>query len=103
MILRGIEYCSVLGNTITNAGTGTNDTYAAILLNTVSGTNYAYYNTISGNTITSTAVNKHKYGVRENSVNDGPNIVANNIALNAVTAQISVQHGSSITPNNLTT
>lgn len=103
MILRGVEYSTISNNTITNSGTGTNDIYAAILLNTVTGTNYAKYNTISGNTITSTAVNKHKYGVRENSSNDGPNIVANNIALNAVTGQISVQHASSITPNNITT
>lgn len=99
--MRSMQYCTVAGNTFNLIGVGTNDTYSGVLLNTVSGTNYAKYNTIANNTFASAAANKPKYNIRENSSNDGPNIVIGNICLNAQTAQISTQHASSQVANNI--
>ena len=99
--LQGCTYSSVCGNMVTNPGSQTANTYPAILL-TSTGTAYSIYNKVADNTIKSTVTNKHSYGIRENSANDGPNIITGNVALNAATAQISTQNTSSIVANNLT-
>jgi len=100
--LAATSYSTISNNVITNVGQGTNDTYSGILLKSVS-TSHSTYNVINGNTITSDAGSKHKYGIREDASTDGPNIVTSNIALNAVTTQISTQHGSTVSTNNITT
>ena len=101
MILRSIQYSTISGNSIADAGNTADDTYAAISLITASGTNYSSYNTLTGNIITSGAANVQKYGIRENSANDGPNIVVGNTCTMAGTANISLQHVSSINEHNI--
>lgn len=90
---------SITGNVIRNVGQETNDTFAGILVK--AGGADSTYNIFNANIITSSVANKPKYGIREDDANQGPNIVTSNIALNAVTAQISLQHGSSIDANNI--
>jgi hypothetical protein len=102
IILRSTQNSVVSNNVITNAGASANNTYAAILLTTVSGTNYSKNNVISGNTINSTISNKHKYGIRENSANDGANVITNNNVLGAATANISTQNTRSDVSHNIT-
>lgn len=101
--LGGARYCTITGNVIADCGNATNDTYSAILLQYgTDASRYSTYNTITGNTISSTVTNKHKYGVREDTATDGPNIVSSNIILNSVTTAVSTQHGSSVSANNIT-
>ncbi len=102
IIAKSMKHCAITGNVFKDSGRAANNTYASVLFMTSSGTNYSTGNTVTGNTFSSTAANKPSYNIRENSVNDGPNIVACNVASNAVTSQISLQHGSSIDANNLT-
>lgn len=95
--VRSGRYWSITGNTFSNcSGSGT----AAILLETVTGTNFSNHNVISGNTMTGTGA---AYNIRENSSNDGPTIVTSNVALGAGTAQISTQNASSDVSHNITT
>jgi len=91
------SWITVNNNRIIAPGVATNNTYAGILL-----TGTSTYCTIIGNTITSEDANKHSYGIREASTADGPNIITNNICLNAVTAQISTQHASTDVSHNIT-
>jgi len=102
VLFRSTRYSVVSNNTFTRCGLGTNNTYSCVFLTTVSGTNYSNYNTINGNVFTSTAANLPAYNIRENSSNDGSNIITSNVALNAATAQISTQAGGTLVANNLT-
>lgn len=95
IVLRSCRYCVVSGNNFRDS-----DGDAAVKLNTVSGTNYSHHNTIDGNVF---AGGGPDFIIRENSVNDGPNIITSNIALGATMSQISTQHGSSVVANNITT
>jgi len=99
--LQGIAHSTISNNTFIAIGTGTNNTYDCIML-TSTGVAYSVYNVVSGNNISSVSANKHRYGIRENSANDGPNIITNNVSLNAATANISTQHASTDVSHNLT-
>lgn len=77
---------------------------SAIYLHTSSGTNYTSRNVINGNNITwGGNAGMSIYGIRENSPNDGPNLITGNLVLDATTAQISTQHASSVTADNMVT
>lgn len=91
------QKCIVSNNQIYDPGNATDNTYSGII---VTGT--TTYSVITGNTIASSAANKHKYGIREATAGDGPNIIDNNICLNAATAQISVQNVNTINGANIT-
>jgi parallel beta-helix repeat protein len=99
--LTNFGYSTISNNTIYNAGRLTDNTYAAILLQ-AGGVGYSIYNVLSGNIINNDNAKDPAYGIRENSANDGPNIVTSNVVLNCDTANISLQHVSSINANNLT-
>lgn len=86
----------ISGNTIKDVGQATNNTYAAILLAGANSTN----NTVTANAISSVAVNKHSYGVRENDASQGPTTIMGNTALNAVTSNYSIQNASSLLYNS---
>lgn len=97
-----LRYCrntAVTGNSLTDCGRTTNDTYSDILI--TAGTSNSTYNTITGNTIRAGSGNAQRYGIREGSASDGPNIVSSNVVQGAVTANISLQNGGSISANNL--
>jgi hypothetical protein len=98
--LTNFSYGIVGANTIVNIGTATNDTYSGIILQ-VGDAGNSTYNTVEGNVIRSDAANKHKYGIREADSSQGPNIMSDNILLNAVTANLSPQHASTLSPNNI--
>ena len=100
--LRQANYNMISNNAISSVGRLTNDTYPAISLEQRQAGQESTYNTIVGNTVTSEETNKHKYGFREIEAGDGPNIVANNIFLNAVTAAISTQHIGTDVSHNIT-
>jgi len=103
IVMRSFKFCSVIGNTFKWIGLLANDTYSSIILKTVSGTNYSKYNTIQGNVFEhQSANNKPKYNIREDSVNDGANIITGNVAIEAVTEQISTQHVLSDVSHNIT-
>jgi len=88
---------SITGNTIYESGLGTDNTYAAILING------GAYVTIANNFIRGKATaNQPSYCIRENAATDGPNIVIGNICLNAATANISTQHASTVVAHNIT-
>ena len=92
--LQGIGYSTIQGNTI-KANT------ESVILITSSGTAYSIYNNISGNVIyrlTGTSTN----GIIENSVNNGPNIITNNIVKNC-TNPIVTAHTSTDVSHNITT
>lgn len=96
--------CTIMGNTLLSVGKKTDNTYSGIYLGG-SGAVYSTYNIVSGNNINgiSAAGGIHaKYCIRENSANDGPNIITNNICLNAGTTQISAQHASTDVSHNIT-
>ncbi len=94
IIVRSGRYWTITGNTFAGCGST-----SVIWLRTVSGTNYSVYNVISGNTFRATSAS---YNIREDSTNDGPNVITNNIALGASTAQISTQHASTDVSHNIT-
>lgn len=94
ILLRSMRYCTVTGNAF--HGTGTT---ASVLFKTVSGTNYSKYNTVTGNTLAS---GSGSYQIREDSTNDGPNIVIGNVALGASLAQISTQNANTDVSHNIT-
>lgn len=92
------SHCTVVGNMINNVGQETNDTYQAIRI--PGGSTYC---TIVGNIVTSTATNKHQYGIREvSSTTSGPTVIGDNILRNAVTANLSTQNASTVSANNIT-
>jgi parallel beta-helix repeat protein len=80
----------VNGNNIQNCGIGEDDTYSGILV----GDNYC---TLTGNIVTSTAVNKHKYGIRATTII----VASSNILLNAATANLSSTNGGSVSSANI--
>lgn len=98
IVLRKVTKSTISNNTIRDCGQTTNNTYAGIILRNGDSS----YNTLQGNVIESGEANKHSYGIRENASGDGPNIIVGNIALNAVTAQISTQNTSSDVSHNIT-
>ena len=53
--------------------------------------------------IRNTITNKPQYCIAEATTADGPNIITGNVALTAVTAQISALHAASDVSHNLTT
>lgn len=87
----------VSNNKIQNVGKATNNTYSGILI-TVANARCI----ISGNRIRSGAVNKHQYGIRENSTTTGPNVITNNVCTDAITDQISIQHTLTDAAHNIT-
>lgn len=97
IFLSAKDNCQILGNRIINISQQTDNGYDGILI-----TGTSTYNVISGNQITNSAVNDQQYGIREASTNDGPNIITNNICLNAQTANISTQHASTDVSHNIT-
>lgn len=101
IILGAVSNSLINGNIIKDCGQTTTNTYAGIYVKT-NNSIASTYNTISNNQINSTTANKLKYCIREDSSSDGPNIAIGNIALNAVTAQISTQHVSTVSANNIT-
>ncbi len=96
--LVGASNCIISGNKLVNFGNGTDNTFSGIFL---SGT--SVYNNVVGNSLRSAAGNKPKYGIRENSSSDGPNVITGNVVLNAVTDQISAQHTNTDVSHNITT
>lgn len=95
------RYCSIIGNTFLESK---NDISSALIFNVVSGTNYPQYNTVNGNTFRFTGIGTAPtYNIREETSDMGPNVIVGNTALGASTGQISTQHGSSVSANNLTT
>lgn len=102
IFLQGVTYSIVSGNKLAQVGTGTNNTYAGIFI-TSTGVAYSVYNVISNNHVDTTNGNAQKYGIRENSTNDGPNVIVGNICIGAGTTNISPQHASTDTSHNITT
>lgn len=90
--LGSVRNSTISGNTFNNVGSPAN-TYADILLRTANGMNYSKNNVIGHNTMFGT---DHKYGVREDTVNDGPNSIELNDVQGAGTAAISAQNAGSI-------
>lgn len=97
--LDGSTKCIVSNNFLYEIGAGTNDTYSGIILQ-----NNSSNNIISNNYIREgSAGNKLKYGIREESSSDGPNIIIGNIVdSNVVTSEISTQNVSTDVSHNLT-
>ncbi len=97
-IVTETEYGNVSNNIIRNVGQGTNNTYSGILISTP-----CVYSTFIGNTVSSDAANKHKYGIREEAISSGPSVIVGNILRNAATSNLSTQNGSTVSANNITT
>jgi len=95
------SYATINANVLQNVGKVANNAYAAILI--TNGVLNSTYNTLNGNTVRSSYSNKHRYGIRENSSSDGPNIMLGNILRNAVTANLSTLNASTIKAHNITT
>ncbi len=86
------SYNVINSNTITNSSQAANDTYSDIYLGSNSGAGaYSRYNSVSGNTILSSAANKSKYGIEENEVGSDYNNITSNIITGPVTTGIFAQ------------
>lgn len=73
-----IQGCSVVGNRLRNNSQASNGAYQEIHLDG-DATQYSAYNTVIGNSIEMSATAKSAYGIKENSVSDGPNIIMGNV------------------------
>jgi len=74
---------NVSGNSVFNVGQGTNDTYSGVVVDNNSDGNF-----LQGNVVRSSATNKPKYSIWIANAAANDNAVINNLAANAVTAQI---------------
>lgn len=90
--LQGIGYSIISNNKFYNSS-GTNS-----VLITSTGTAYSIYNTLVGNNISNTSTN----GIKENSANDGPNIILGNI-VKGPTNPIVTAHANTDASHNITT
>lgn len=99
----GSQKVTIKGNYIYNNGQEANDTYSNIHLEAYNSIN-SIRNIISGNEILGTGVaNSPKYGYREADANQDKNIVLGNVAVGAITANISVQGANTINQHNIVT
>ena len=83
---------NISGNSVFNAGQGTTDTYAAIIID-----NNSDENLVQGNLIASGATNKPKYGIYIANANADDNAVINNSIGGVVTAAIQDDGTSTVT------
>ena len=83
---------NISGNSVFNIGQGTNNTYSAVTIDNNSDGNF-----LQGNVIRSSATNKPKYGIWIANSNANDTAVINNLAGNAVTAQIQDDGTSTVT------
>ncbi len=100
--LEGVSKATVSGNKLRFIGILTNNTYDGIIL-TSTGTAYSTANVVTDNNISTPSGNKHRYGIRENSSNDGGNLISDNIVTDAVTANISTQGATTVAIGNIPT
>lgn len=83
---------NISGNSVFNVGQGTNNTYSGVVVDNNSDGNF-----LQGNVIRSSATNKPKYSIWIANASANDNAVINNLAANAVTAQIQDDGTSTVT------
>jgi len=92
------DHCVISNNLFKDNGQGTNNTYSEISLGKISDSDY---NTISNNNIYCQAVNKAKYGIREETSGCNYNTIIGNTVVGPVTEEISVQGMNTSWLNNI--
>jgi len=100
-LLAGAQRCVFNSVIIRDNSKKENNVYDGVRIQTYLGVN-SLRNILTHLQILSTIANKHRYGIREEDVNQDYNIVSNCIVTDAVTGQISLQGLNSIDDNNIT-